>query len=703
MKTKITLFIGMVVCTITLSGQIIHVPADQPTIQAGIDASVDGDTVLVSDGTYFENISFKGKAIMLASHYLMDNDTSHIWNTIIDGSQPSFPDSTSVVRFTSGEDTTSILLGFTIQSGSGSSVIIYGSEDAQVGGGILCLNGIAKIVSNRIINNSVTHEIYAIGGGIGCYAMGEEWLVVINNTILDNTTYATGDTGWRSAAGGGMFAASNTRFSYNMVHNNECFSTDAADGAGVEFESDPFGGGPYLVHFTNNNVQFNTAQGDGIAFGGGLSIYYTEMIIINNKISNNTLICDAVNTGAGINLLGWESLGDVVVIRDNEFIGNMVVGDGFSAGAAIHLSNPDHLVEIRNNLFLENDGTQSDYSEGAINIWFYSDTYIGKNSEIILDGNIFKHNSTKYGGAVNAYNSFNFSFTNNLFLNNYAEQGGAVWLKQMTQKSDIQGSLWQKRISTRVNNTIISNETQTRGLREETMSFMANNTFINNEAQSIGGAIYNEYTTETVATFNNIFWQNNASSADDIFTSSELPMLMAYSDIDTIGIEGTWNGINNFIEDPDLEEDSLHIMNVSPCYDQGTETITYEGFVFNSPIIDIDGENRPMYGGFDIGADECSYPVGLWPDNLSEGISMMVYPNPCNDHATIKFDLDEPSQCNLEVYNSSGIMVETIANNHFDAGQNQIQWQSNNLPNGIYCLRLSTHSKIYTAKVLHLK
>ncbi|MGE5303950.1 MAG: hypothetical protein ACM3TN_11595, partial [Alphaproteobacteria bacterium] len=45
----------------------IHVPADQPTIQAAINSAVNSDTVLVAPGTYVENINFRGKAITVIS------------------------------------------------------------------------------------------------------------------------------------------------------------------------------------------------------------------------------------------------------------------------------------------------------------------------------------------------------------------------------------------------------------------------------------------------------------------------------------------------------------------------------------------------------------------------------------------------------------------------------------------------------------
>ncbi len=50
---------------------IIHVPADSSTIQSGINGAVDGDTVMVVDGTYTgkgnRDIDFTGNAIVLMS------------------------------------------------------------------------------------------------------------------------------------------------------------------------------------------------------------------------------------------------------------------------------------------------------------------------------------------------------------------------------------------------------------------------------------------------------------------------------------------------------------------------------------------------------------------------------------------------------------------------------------------------------------
>ena len=55
-----------------LSATIIHIPDDYPTIQEGFDASDDGDTVLVAQGIYYENLILETE-IVYASHAIYDD------------------------------------------------------------------------------------------------------------------------------------------------------------------------------------------------------------------------------------------------------------------------------------------------------------------------------------------------------------------------------------------------------------------------------------------------------------------------------------------------------------------------------------------------------------------------------------------------------------------------------------------------------
>src|SRR5262245_40510615 len=62
-------------------GAVLRVPADYPNIQRAIDASRNGDTVVVSPGLYNENINFKGRAITLSS--TNPSDPAVVSNTVI--------------------------------------------------------------------------------------------------------------------------------------------------------------------------------------------------------------------------------------------------------------------------------------------------------------------------------------------------------------------------------------------------------------------------------------------------------------------------------------------------------------------------------------------------------------------------------------------------------------------------------------------
>ena len=61
MKAKV-IILSCLIFTV-VKAETHYVPEDFSSIQNAIDASTNGDTIIVSTGVYFENINFNGKSI----------------------------------------------------------------------------------------------------------------------------------------------------------------------------------------------------------------------------------------------------------------------------------------------------------------------------------------------------------------------------------------------------------------------------------------------------------------------------------------------------------------------------------------------------------------------------------------------------------------------------------------------------------------
>jgi hypothetical protein len=195
------------------TNRLINVPGDVPTIQAGINNAVDGDTVLVAPGTYYENIDFKGKNIVVGSLCLTTGDTSFISNTVIDGSQPTNPDNGSVVYFISGEKSLAELNGFTITGGSGTWFWAWGNTSQTHGGGILCRNSSPHLL-NLVVKGNVAES--SNGAGICCLDNSNP---LIENVIVTEND-GRGNASTNDASAGILCAGSSPILKRVKIFNN---------------------------------------------------------------------------------------------------------------------------------------------------------------------------------------------------------------------------------------------------------------------------------------------------------------------------------------------------------------------------------------------------------------------------------------------------------------------------------------------------
>jgi hypothetical protein len=84
------------------------------------------------------------------------------------------------------------------------------------------------------------------------------------------------------------------------------------------------------------------------------------------------------------------------------------------------------------------------------------------------------------------------------------------------------------------------------------------------------------------------------------------------------------------------------------------------------------------------------------------------YPNPFNPSTEIRYDLPEDSRVRIMIYDILGNEVNVLTDQEWEAGEHQITWvgsnkNGNQVPSGIYFLRIMTHSLMSDRHLITMK
>lgn len=240
---------------------------DYPTIQSAIDATVDGDTVLLADGIFTGSFNWN---INMATHEILLTSENGRDHSIID----------------CGSGSGGYQRGIIINSGEGSGCIIDGitvRNARTLGGGgtgIYIGNGASPIIRNCAIYGNL-NTTSTTGYGVGI-AINNSNPIIYNNLIYDNDF--SGDAGY----GAGIYV---NDCSPVISGNDISYNSGGNGGAGIFIVSDS------TVTITNNIFEGNSCY---TGSGGAIRIDAITNPPEHHNIINNLFVGNSAVEGGGI-------------------------------------------------------------------------------------------------------------------------------------------------------------------------------------------------------------------------------------------------------------------------------------------------------------------------------------------------------------------------------------------------------------------
>ncbi len=506
------------------------VPSEYSTIQAAID-DTDNDnitTVLVDDGTYMENINFGGRAITVKSV----NGSSL---TAIDGGSNG-----SVAIFNSGETSSSVLDGFTIQNGGG----------VMWGGGIFIDNSSPLIRNCYFTSNSVSAH------GAGIYMSGSS-STVENCTFSNNSAIMDGVIYINSSAA----VITNCIFTNNSVR---------------------YGGGIYVrdsgstVNISDTSISDNTAKAGTTGFGGGLCINNSTVAITNINISGNS----AYQFGGGVYITGSSN----VTISGNSVINGNSTDTLDGGGIYVNGS----ILNITGGTVNNNIGRNG------------SGICLVSSSSAVITGVAIKGNSNTIatngsGGGIIITNSTATIDKSIMTGNSNVQYGGGLYIADTTSAVEITNSIIAD------NRAEYFSYSEGGGFSLDNASLILMNCTVADNISQRNGSAIRTLNSSIITITNTIFDGNSANTTGNEIQGSSSTLNMDYSiystTLDNVGTNNI--GANMLSTSPsfvDAADGDYHLSSGSSGIDTGTAS--------GAPADDIDGTSRPQNGLYDMGAYE---------------------------------------------------------------------------------------------------
>ena len=724
-----------------LSATTINIPSDYTTIQEGIDASVDGDTVLIAQGTYYENLILE-KEIVLTSHAINDNldsewiNNGNINETIISGAQePTNPNYGSCLIIRDG-NIQPVIIGLTFQDGIGTAMVendtceLVVQRPERSGGAILMYKAYPTIMYNRFIDNGSSAQA----------DNGNDPLAVTNGGAISH--YDTGDVEFdedRNNARSNRHSSRDIPEELNIQNN---YFENNSSGDGKNFYSRGYEGSIDVSYSIFDDIDcVSNSVNDFVLKSRENEAEYIQNDISGNCIEGNSFYVsmEGNNDNPGTESDPFKTIGHALsFVKDDSTITTTIyVGNGVfspsTTGEQFPIILPDyvHLIGTSRETSILDAEADSDKESRVIkiveeceNIKVANFTITGGNAEsagciggggilvthpdleyvydgpvspvnAVFENLIVTDNSAAAGGGISIWRVSGPTLSNLIIQENTSEKygGGLMIFTAVASVTDVTVSGNNCYTDDSFGGGIIINNSEVAltnvSVTDNTASFgggmsvgnsdvtLTHVTISGNTATTSGGGFLSTPFSNNTLT-NSIIWNNSPESIYAFATTT-----ISYSDI-----QGGWGGEGNIDADPLF------------CNPDSSDFTLAE----NSPCVGT-GESGVNMGAFGVGCEALSTDKDVIPLKY---LLHQNYPNPFNPVTTLRYDLPEDALVNITIYDMMGRQISTLVSSLQSTGYKSIQWNGTNdagqpVSAGVYLYKIQAGDYSQTKKMVLLK